>query len=164
MFRLKAYCPNCKMTVFNLKRCIKIGRVQTHCQVCKGMLDINIDEDLDEPEELQRKSEWISVEDDETKTRKLYTKEQLENFRELFDQAFRKKTRAARRSNSMNTVKHFIEEVHSEKESTYQPKYAKEVWVEVDITTDAYGSVKRDIHVFPKSCWDMHKEQGYFMS
>lgn len=62
----------------------------------------------------------------------------------------------------VNLLEQYIEEVHSEK------PYETQDWVntehiEVDITTNCYGTQTRRTHVFPEDYWEEAKEKGYFM-
>lgn len=69
----------------------------------------------------------------------------------------------------MNLLEHYIKEIHSVKDITnkftdragYEPG---EPLLEVDLTYDCYGVVKRGKMTFWKSNFERAKKQGYFMS
>jgi hypothetical protein len=65
----------------------------------------------------------------------------------------------------MNILEQYIEEVHNVRPYTaeWTKKFDKE-FVEVDITTNCYGSKKRDTHVFSTVEWEKVVEQGYYMA
>lgn len=69
----------------------------------------------------------------------------------------------------MNLLEHHIIEVHSVNDITndftkhcgYIPE---EPYLEIDMTYDCYGIVKRCKQRFWKSNWDAVKKQGYFLA
>ena len=69
----------------------------------------------------------------------------------------------------MNLLEHYIKEIHSIKDITnefieccgYVPN---EPLLEVDLTYDCYGVVKRGKMTFWKSNFEMVKNEGYFMA
>ena len=69
----------------------------------------------------------------------------------------------------MNLLEHYIVEIHSEKDITneftqhcgYVPK---EPFLQIDLTYNCYGSVKRTTESFWKSNWEEIKKKGYFLS
>ena len=69
----------------------------------------------------------------------------------------------------MNLLEHYIKEIHSVKDITnkftencgYVPN---EPLLEVDLTYDWYGVVKRCKMTFWKSNFEMVKNEGYFMA
>lgn len=67
----------------------------------------------------------------------------------------------------MNLLEHYIKEIHSvrkcEEEWTKDDYFKDEEYVEVDLTYDCYGSIKRTIRCWEKEYFEHIKEQGYFM-
>ena len=69
----------------------------------------------------------------------------------------------------MNLLEHYIKEIHSVKDITnrfteragYEPC---EPLLEVELTYDCYGVVKRTTKVFWKSNFERVKKKGYFMA
>lgn len=69
----------------------------------------------------------------------------------------------------MNLLEHYIKEIHGVKDITnkfteragYEPD---EPLLEVDLTYDCYGVVKRTTELFWKSNFEIVKKQGYFMA
>ena len=69
----------------------------------------------------------------------------------------------------MNLLEHYIKEIHSVTDITnkftercgYEPG---EPLLEVDLTYDCYGFIKRDNMTFWKSNFERAKKQGYFMA
>ena len=59
----------------------------------------------------------------------------------------------------MNLLEHYIKEVHGIKESSARPE-----WIEVDVTTDCWGDVRRTTHITTKKQWEQDLERGYFMA
>lgn len=64
----------------------------------------------------------------------------------------------------MNILEHYIEEIHSVK--PYTEEWTKEFpdrkFVEVDVTSNCWGCVERQKHVWTVVELAKHKEQGYF--
>lgn len=64
----------------------------------------------------------------------------------------------------MNILEHYIVEIHSVK--PYTEEWTKEFpdnkFVEVDCTSDCWGSVERLTHIWTVKELDKHKEQGYY--
>lgn len=69
----------------------------------------------------------------------------------------------------MNLLEHYVEEIHGVKDITegfikhcgYEPD---EPLLEVDLTYDCYGVVKRAKKTFWKSDYEHVRKQGYFMA
>jgi hypothetical protein len=59
----------------------------------------------------------------------------------------------------MNTLEHYILEIHSEKQDEKYPDM-----LEVDVTYNCYGSKQRTIHLTFKERWEIDKQRGYFMA
>ena len=59
----------------------------------------------------------------------------------------------------MNLLKHYIVEIHSEKQGEKYPDM-----LEVDVTYNCYGSKQRGIHLTFKEHWETDKQKGYFMA
>lgn len=71
----------------------------------------------------------------------------------------------------MNMLEHYIVEIHSVKDVTDKfnndlTPYLKlkEPLLEVDLTVDCYGDVRRTVVQFPKSKFESIKEKGYYMA
>ena len=64
----------------------------------------------------------------------------------------------------MNLLEVYIVEIHSEKPYTegWTKKFDKE-FVEVDVTTNCYGSVKRNTTIWTTEELKKYKEDGYYM-
>lgn len=66
----------------------------------------------------------------------------------------------------MNMLEQYIVEIHSVNE--YEEEWTKEFpdfkFVEVDVTTNCYGSENRDKRIFNTVEWEKYKEQGYWMA
>lgn len=58
----------------------------------------------------------------------------------------------------MNLVECYIIKIHDEQVYPFNKDF-----VDVDLTYDCYGTVKRDTKLFPKSVWEKAKERGYFL-
>lgn len=63
----------------------------------------------------------------------------------------------------MNLVQHFIVEVHSVEDVTEKCKFATEPMVEVDITVNCFGVIKRNKEVFGEYTWNAVKEKGWYL-
>lgn len=65
----------------------------------------------------------------------------------------------------MNLLEQYIKEVHSV--TPYEADWTKEFpdseFIEVDVTTNCYGSIKRSKHIFNTNEWEQYKSQGYWM-
>ena len=69
----------------------------------------------------------------------------------------------------MNLLEHYIKEIHGVKDITnkfaehagYEPG---EPLLEVDLTYDCYGRIKRTTELFWKSNFERVKKQGYFLA
>ncbi|PFW52625.1 hypothetical protein COL13_26600 [Bacillus cereus] len=64
----------------------------------------------------------------------------------------------------MNLLEIYIKEIISEER--YEADWTKELgkeFVEVEITTDCYGSIETKKRIFEKKEWEDHKERGYYM-
>lgn len=63
--------------------------------------------------------------------------------------------------------KHFIKEIHSvwccDDSWTYDELYKDYEYVNVDLTYECDGVVKRKTECWRKDCFEKFKEQGYFM-
>lgn len=59
----------------------------------------------------------------------------------------------------MNLLEHYIIEVHNVKEYKKYPNM-----LEVEVTYDCYGDIKRDKHITSKEQWEKDIENGYFMA
>lgn len=59
----------------------------------------------------------------------------------------------------MNLLEHYIQEVHGVKESLTHPE-----WIEVDVTADCWGDVRRITHITTKKQWEQDLKNGYFMA
>lgn len=66
----------------------------------------------------------------------------------------------------MNLLEQYIQEIHSEKPylAEWTTEFPDITFVEVDVTTECYGSVKRDTHVFNAVEWAKYKAQGFWMA
>jgi hypothetical protein len=64
----------------------------------------------------------------------------------------------------MNLLEQYIEEVHSIEPYTeeWTKKFDKD-FVIVDVTTNCYGSKKRDKHIWTVKEWRNISAQGYYM-
>lgn len=65
----------------------------------------------------------------------------------------------------MNILENYVETIHSE--TPYEEEWTKkfdDAFVEVDLTSNCYGSKKRDTHVWTVSDWKSIKEKGYYMA
>lgn len=64
----------------------------------------------------------------------------------------------------MNLLEQYIVEIHSVE--PYEAEWTKEFpdreFLKVDLTTNCYGSQKRDEHIFNTVEWETIKEQGYY--
>lgn len=58
----------------------------------------------------------------------------------------------------MNLVECYIIKIHDEQVYPFNKDF-----VDVDLTYDCYGTVKRDTKLFPKGVWEKAKERGYFL-
>jgi hypothetical protein len=65
----------------------------------------------------------------------------------------------------MNLLEVYLEEIHSVE--PYTAEWVKEFpdreFVEVDVTTNSYGSIRRSKHVWTTTEFEKYKEQGYYM-
>lgn len=61
----------------------------------------------------------------------------------------------------MNLLECFIKEIHNE-EYKHSDKYNCD-YVEVDLTYNCYGTVKRTKEIFGFTEWEKTKEKGYFL-
>lgn len=59
----------------------------------------------------------------------------------------------------MNLIEHYIVEVHSEISLLTIQNF-----IEVDLTYDCYGSIKRNLFMFTIDEWKEAKERGYFLA
>lgn len=59
----------------------------------------------------------------------------------------------------MNLLENYIKEVHGIRESEKYPDV-----IEVDVTCDCYGSIRRTRHLTNKEQWEKDLEKGYFMA
>lgn len=57
----------------------------------------------------------------------------------------------------MNLLKHYIREIHSEKDSKV------EGFVIVDLTVDCWGRVERTLYSTIKKQWEIDKKNGFYM-
>lgn len=66
----------------------------------------------------------------------------------------------------MNLLENYIKEIHSEKPYTeeWTKKFPDRKFVEVDITVDSYGGIKRIQDVYNTVEWDEIKKKGYYMA
>lgn len=58
----------------------------------------------------------------------------------------------------MNLVEYYIVEIHDEQVCPFNRDF-----VDVDLTYDCYGTVKRTTKSFRKEVWEKAKERGYFL-
>lgn len=65
----------------------------------------------------------------------------------------------------MNLLEICIEEIHSEKPyvSDWTVEFPDRRFVEVDVTTDCYGRVKRETRIFNTREWEKYKRQGFWL-
>ncbi|AGB62680.1 hypothetical protein [Bacillus phage phiAGATE] len=65
----------------------------------------------------------------------------------------------------MNVLEYHIVEIHSV--NPYRAEWTKEVpgkkFVTADITTNCYGSIKRESRVFTQTEWDEVVRKGYYL-
>jgi hypothetical protein len=65
----------------------------------------------------------------------------------------------------MGLLEVYLEEIHSVE--PYTESWVKEFpgreFVEVDVTTNSYGSIRRDKYVWTTVEFEKYKSQGYFM-
>ena len=63
----------------------------------------------------------------------------------------------------MNLLEHYIIEIHSVKKC--EEDWVEEDWeiLEVDLTHDCYGRIKRETYYWKKGMFEQIKKQGYFM-
>lgn len=59
----------------------------------------------------------------------------------------------------MNLLECKIIEIHNEWVFPFDENY-----VDVDLTYDCWGEVKRDTKLFPKGVWETAKKRGYFLA
>lgn len=59
----------------------------------------------------------------------------------------------------MNLLEHYIKEIHSIKE--YEGNNS---FLLVDLTTDCYGVISRQIHFATKEQWENEKELGFYLA
>ena len=58
----------------------------------------------------------------------------------------------------MNLVEYYIIEIHDEQVCPFNRDF-----VDVDLTYDCYGTVRRTTKSFRKEVWEKAKEMGYFL-
>lgn len=65
----------------------------------------------------------------------------------------------------MNLLEQYIKEIHSEKphEEEWTKEFKGKQFVEVEVTTNCYGSLTTEKRVFEVAEWAIIKEQGYWM-
>lgn len=65
----------------------------------------------------------------------------------------------------MNVLEHYIVKIHSV--VPYRAEWTKELpdkkFVTADITTDCYGSIKRESRVFSQTEWDKVVKRRYYL-
>jgi hypothetical protein len=61
--------------------------------------------------------------------------------------------------NELNLLEHYIKEIHSEKEIDDYPNM-----IEVDVTSNCWGSVQRSKHITSKVQWQIDVEKGYYLA
>ena len=61
----------------------------------------------------------------------------------------------------MNVLEHFIKEIHNV-EHKHSDKYNCD-YVEVDLTHNCYGNIKRTKEIFGLKEWEDVKKKGYFL-
>lgn len=59
----------------------------------------------------------------------------------------------------MNLLEHYIIETHREHEVHMNPDF-----VEVDLTYDCYGIIRRCLKMFRKTDWEEAKKKGVFLA
>lgn len=68
----------------------------------------------------------------------------------------------------MNLLENYIVEIHSVKDYNPEDHWffgdIIERYIEVDMTTDCYGSIRRDTCIFTEREFEEIKRQGYFMA
>ncbi|QUY65106.1 hypothetical protein GUI37_06070 [Helcococcus kunzii] len=60
----------------------------------------------------------------------------------------------------MDLVRASILEIHKEETTTLNGK----TYVDVELTVNMWGSIRREERVFRLSDWEDYKEQGYFLT
>jgi hypothetical protein len=65
----------------------------------------------------------------------------------------------------MNMLEIYIEEVHSEKPyiAEWTKEFPEREFVLVEVSTNCYGSKKRETHIWSTKEWAKYQEQGYYM-
>ena len=63
-------------------------------------------------------------------------------------------------------LEQYIKEIHSEKPYTadWTSEFPDREFIEVDVTTNCYGTLKRSKEIFTTIEWDYYKNQGYWMA
>ena len=59
----------------------------------------------------------------------------------------------------MNLLEHYIKQIHEVKEYEEYPDM-----LEVDVTYDCYGDIKRGKHITSKEQWKVDSSRGYFLA
>ena len=68
----------------------------------------------------------------------------------------------------MNLLEQYIKKIYSEEDVTDEyirrvGKAPAERLIKVDVESDCYGNVRREIRTFTKSTWEKAKKNGFFM-